>query len=350
LPFTERDRMAPKSPFVHVKVKCPVCEQESAFRYLRRRIYKIAAIDRDNFPVRYEWEEPAFAHIVPHRYYYWVCPACFFVDTEQGFRGEAEKSKKFSLLAEKLQAARKEGNPVGRVLSGHVKGGVELETATDACLAHIAGIWQHELLTENMRDATRLSRFCLRLSWLYREAKKDNTALLSPEVVEEFQSVWPDFPADRRGAIRQAKHYYNIMLDRDVTEGDHKRKLTILFLLAEFDMILGNLNDAVAMTNTIFSYAVRERNKTNELFQNGRAMNNKTYDMLKDRVRFLENCVEEVKQFKERAFLIILKLEKPKADALVLSKGEIGREGMGNLLRRQGFHEITIRTVLEGMA
>jgi len=337
--------MASKSPFVTVKVACPVCGSENQYRYLKSRLVKVARYDRDNFPLEYQWEDPAMAHIVPHYFYYWLCPECRFVAPESDFRGQAVESKKFSLFREKLLTAR--GHPVPRLLASRVKGGLAVQGARDAAIVILLGIWQHELLTENMRDVGRLSRMCLRLSWLYREFQKADEPLLDPALAEKLKELWPDFPASRRDAVRRAKVYYGTELARNVPEGDVKRRLTLMFLLAEFDVILGNVKEAISQANAIMKVAIERRNRVNKIINGDRVLSNKQYDMLKDRARFLTKCIEDVRDFFDRAIKLLIRLEKPRAMKFVRANKGLDRKEIGRLLEKSGFHPKVIESVLE---
>jgi len=337
--------MAAKSPFVTIKAECPVCETTNVFRYLKRRNYKVSRYDKDNFPLRYKWEDPSMSDIVPHHFYYWLCPECGFVAPEDDFRGKVLESKKFSLFREKLLQAQED--PALKVLKGLASGGTELETLSDAAVAVLIGIWQHELLSENMRDVGRLSRLCLRLSWLYRELAKVQRALFEPAVAESIKKVWPNYPAARREAVARAKHYYQAELGRNVREDDLKRRLTLRFLLAEFDMILGHVRESIQQANAIMKVAIVERNRANSIINGERVLNNKQYDLLKDRVRFLNKCIEDSKDYYKRAIKIIVKLETPKARKVFKDNEGFDREQMSKLLEKSGFHKEVIQVVLK---
>ena len=339
--------MAAKSPFVTVKATCPVCNEESQYRYLKSRLVKVARFDRDNFPLQYQWEDPGMAHIIPHHFYYWCCPGCYYVAPEPDFRGEAVKSRKFSLFRDKLLAAR--DHPVLRVLSAAAKENLAVRTAHDAAPIILLGIWQHELLTQNMRDMGRLSRLCLRLSWLYREFQKSPEPLLDPSLQKALKEAWPDLPASRREAVRKAKTYYGTELDQHVPKDDLKRRLTLMFLLAEFDVILGYVREALPQASAIMQLAVTERNRIHAFIHGDRVLSNKQYDVLNDRSRFLRNCVEDIKDFFDRTVELLVRLDKPKALKIVEANEGLTREKTAELLHKNGFHRKVIDSVLEEM-
>jgi len=339
--------MAGKSPFVVVKVACPACGTVSDYRYLKSRLYETPVVDKDNYPMVYQWADPKYADIVAHHFTYWLCPKCLFVDTEEGFRKEAVSSKQFSLLREKLAVAHKEKHPVIGLLKRLLKGGVELETIEDAYAVHLMGVFEHSLLTENMRDAARLSRLLLHLSWLYRDARKTGQPLMAPDRLEKIRQHWPLLPGSRQEAIAQARAYYRVVLDRQVPEDDYRRRVTLMFLLAEFELLLGNTRDAMAQCNAIFRLAVAERDKATDVLLTAQTLDGRQANMLRDCVRMLKHAIEKAHEFKERAEALIVKLEKPKAMALLSKHPDLERDGTKALLFDARVCSSTISEVLK---
>ena len=69
-----------KSPFVTVKVVCPVCQKESPQRYIKSKIYQPVEIENDHHVLSYKWTDEEFGDIRPENYYIWHCPHCHFSD------------------------------------------------------------------------------------------------------------------------------------------------------------------------------------------------------------------------------------------------------------------------------
>jgi hypothetical protein len=204
------------SPFITKTVVCPICQQSSPQRRLKRHMYQEQKRDIDLRPKSYLWRGKGMAVQHPLVHFLWHCPTCRFT----AWPGVWESpSRGINVTLTKYRAAMRP--QPGEDPGGAMALGLLLKGLTWPEVDFIQGLRLHLLATLQMlmlkrvtgvQDSINLGRYCLRLSWLYRELEERPE--LSPAasqmraLAQALAPHWPEAPLDEATASRQAVSYY----------------------------------------------------------------------------------------------------------------------------------------------
>lgn len=204
------------SAFISKSVVCPLCQQSSLQRRLKRHLYQEQNRDIDLRPRSYLWKAKGLAVPHPLIHFLWHCPTCRFTAWpavwENPLRGIGVTLTKYR----EAMRPRPSEDPDTAMALGLLLRGLpwpELDYFQGLRLHLLAAL---ELImlkrATGVQDSINLGRYCLRLSWLYREMNERPE--LSPAAAQmralgkALAPHWPDVPLDEETASRQAVAYY----------------------------------------------------------------------------------------------------------------------------------------------
>lgn len=138
------------------------------------KLYAAAARDDDQRISKYSWAGGVQTDILPHHYAVFQCPNCLLADLKEKFENPGGAGAKENALFTSLKNAAFEKRLLLRKLHRFVPEG-ELDAQAAAAL-HLAALFCALLPGEKETiDHMKLGRLYLRLSWLYKEEKGEDT-------------------------------------------------------------------------------------------------------------------------------------------------------------------------------
>ncbi len=338
--------------FIHVAVKCPICQRESRQRYLKSKLYTPVEVESDMHVVKYSWESPVYEGIRPNFYHLWHCPHCRFTDEKEVFRGEDDCGGKLELIREKILIYSKAPNSLITRLGKAIIGEQPFFTLENALCLHLLAIYLQEMLSANMRQHGKLGRFYLRLAWLYRE--KRSWQVPERDVPPPFASYgdffaamqqdWPAIPLQEETAIDAAIANYQEELAHSKRVDDIRFETNTMFLLAALHSRRDRLDDALACTRHIFQQANRKRQLTRQALDaavNKGKATGQEIENLRTLVNWLNNVVERTATLNEELGNRIFDREYPRAREAVLAMPQPTPENILTHLHELKFHEVT---------
>lgn len=357
--MTEQVPDKKSSPFVSVRVICPVCEKESRQHYIKSKIYQPLETERDHHVITYKWNDESFSNIRPENYFIWHCPHCHFADEIDVFREKIDRvwKGKLDFIKDKIyQAGRSVGsfmNAVGAKLNADAE---QIGNET-ALLTHlIACNVQEAFLTPNNRLPHKLSRFFLRVAWLYRErttlgiahaAELPEGFFTLEEYLTHLQAIWPELPMNEDQALAKALFYYTEMLNQSGGD-DIKKQVTLMFLLLELNLHIKNFDLAYSYVRSIFAECVKRRQVTKSTLDKGvhsGQINSQQIEQLRSLVAWLGNSIEEATMLGDTINEQIFWSEYEAAREVALTVQPMTPQRVLEKLREAGKHEITCRKV-----
>jgi|GEM_PF-3970454 len=206
------------SPFITKIVECPLCKLAGPQRRIKRHLYIEQKRDIDLRPLSHQWLGKVQAVRHPLIHYLWHCPGCRFtarhVAWENPTRGLSLTLARYHAV---LQDPSSQDHAAAKVqkllLAGLNWPEVDFEQGLRLHLLAVHQLLQVQKAT-GVLDSLNLARYCLRLSWLYRELAERPE--LSPTVArmgkirEHLASLWPEAPLDDAQALRAAVANYEI--------------------------------------------------------------------------------------------------------------------------------------------
>jgi uncharacterized protein (DUF2225 family) len=204
------------SAFITKSVTCPICQQSSPQRRIKRHIYQEQDREIDLRPRSYLWKAKGLAVPHPLIHFLWHCPTCRFTAWpsawENPLRGVGVTLAKYR---EALRPRPSEDPATAMALGLLLKGLTwpELDFFQGLRL-HLLAALELVMLKRatGVQDSINLGRYCLRLSWLYRELGErpelSPAATQMRALAQALAPHWPDAPLDEGTATRQAVAYY----------------------------------------------------------------------------------------------------------------------------------------------
>lgn len=206
------------NPFITKTVECPICNLASPQRRIKRHLYHEQKRDIDLRPLSYQWrvKVPPVQHPLIH--YLWHCPGCRFtawpVAWENPTRGLALTLNKYRAALRDPSSQYRAASKVQRLLLAGLQW-PELDFEQGLRLHLLAA---HQLLkiqkVTGLLDSLNLARYCLRLSWLYRELAErpelSSTVTRLEQIRTQLAPLWPEAPFDEDQALRAAVANYEI--------------------------------------------------------------------------------------------------------------------------------------------
>lgn len=213
---SQEQRPKETSPFLTKTVTCPLCQLPSPQRRLKRHLYQEQKRDIDLRPQSYFWKGKGLAVQHPLIHFLWHCPGCRFTAWpgvwENPMRGIGGTLAKYrAALRPQPGEAPEAAMSMGLLLKGLTWPEVDF---FQGLRLHLLAVQQLLMLKSatGVQDSINLGRYCLRLSWLYREL--DERPELSPAagqmraLAQALAPHWPEAPLDEETASRQAVAYY----------------------------------------------------------------------------------------------------------------------------------------------
>lgn len=348
------------NPCVVVKVICPVCGRESSQRYVKSKIYQPLEIEKDHHVVTYKWTDEAFAAIRPENFYIWHCPHCHFADENDVFRDKIDPLWKGRLdfICDKIKEAGKDALSFTCAVGDHIDHKSDLITTDMAILRHLIACYiQESFLTANNRLSHKLSRFYLRLAWLFREratlsvsdtAGLPNGFLTLEEYLSHLSRLWPELPRTEAQALKKAILYYTELLNQSSKDDDVKKDITLMFLLLELNRRAENLDEGYKYIRNIFTLAMKRRQAVRTLLDQGvhnGKLNSQQIEQMRSLITWLSNAIEESTEAGDAINEEIFWAEYNKARELALANAPLVPQKILEKLREASFHEITCRKV-----
>lgn len=348
-----------KSPFVTVKVVCPVCQKESPQRYIKSKIYQPVEIENDHHVLSYKWTDEEFGDIRPENYYIWHCPHCHFSDENDVFRDKIDRvwQGKLDFIKDKIHATGRDPgsfmNRVGREIDD-TQDYICTESAIMALL--IACHIQECFLTANNRLPHKLSRFYLRLAWLFRERTAFGSAsnailpdgyFTFEEYLKSLQSFWPEIPLAEKDALNRAVTYYMELLNQSGDE-DIKKEVTLMFLLLELNRRSNNLDEAYKYVRNIFTLSMKRRQLVKSALDKGvhsGQISARQIEQMQGLITWLSNAIEQASASGDQINEEIFWDEYERARETALGVQPLLPQKVVEKLRESGLHEITCRKV-----
>jgi uncharacterized protein (DUF2225 family) len=282
------------SAFITKEVVCPLCQQPSPQRRLKRHIYQEQDRDIDLRPRSYLWKAKGLAVPHPLIHFLWHCPVCRFTAWpsawENPLRGIGVTLTKYR------EALRpRPGEDPGTAMSM----GLLLKGLTWPQLDFFQGLRLHLLAVlelimlkrgAGVQDSINLGRYCLRLSWLYREL--DERPELSPAagqmraLAQALAPHWPDAPLDEDTATRQAVAYYEAGAAEGSAVEDVDELCNLLLLITRLHLKLRQWDPARLYWSKAFELARNLEQRKQQMEGD--------YHQLQDRTRSDARAVAEM--------------------------------------------------------
>ncbi len=348
------------NPYVEVKVICPVCEQESTQVYVKSKLYQPIDIEKDHHVLTYRWTNEEFSAIKPENFFIWHCPHCHFSDENQVFRGNIDTiwKGKLELMSFKLIKESEKSESLFSKIGKQATALSEIPISNGAAiLTHLLACYVQEgFLSPNNRMPGKLAKFFLRLAWLYRERKALNaTSTDIPDgylSLEDFlkvqQQSWEGLPITEEEAIKKSIEQYTIVLDHAGKEDNTKKEITLMFLLLNLNLKLGEMDTAFTYVRSIFSTAMKTRqaykNTLDKGMQTGK-ISTQQIEQFKGLITWLSNVIEEASATGDEINEEIFWIEYEPARDAALKVAPMLPKKVLEALRKAEFHEITCRKV-----
>jgi hypothetical protein len=340
----------PKTPFVVVDTKCPVCGRTARNRYIKSKLYSVLASDIDGRPTEIKWLDADFRHVSPEDYYLWFCPTCFYTDGREAFRSPEERGKKFDLLRDKLLALNRDSESPLRRIGSVVHYGGDVIPPKSTMAAHLLAVYEQELLTPTMRDHEKLARFYVRTGWQFSWAtnlmgrlNKDIAAF-----VAEARLTSPDLPDSYSRCASRAIEELMTSMIAGSGEPDVKREIRILALISSLHRKLGDTNSALDCTKRIFNAARERKNALKRALDSGvtHSATGGSRDKMMSDMEWMGNAIREVKEVREIMLDEIAQKEAPAIEAFIAQSGGVPTPGVIDALRQRKFNYHSIRQVV----
>ncbi len=357
--MSEEQKKKKVSPFIEVKVKCPVCETVSPQFYVKSKLYQPVEIEKDHHVVTYNWNEEGLSDIRPENFFIWHCPHCHFADENEVFRGKINKlwKGKLELMSHKIiKAAKDPENFLVRI--GKEIDYSELPISNEtAILNHILGCYiQEGFLSPNNRMPIKLAKFYLRLAWLYRE--RENLEKKIENIPDGYMSLegfltdqkkfWENLPLNEAEAMNQAIAQYESVLENAGKEDNVKKEITLMFLLLNLNRRIGELDKSFTYVRSIFSSAMKTRQITKNILDKGTQsgkLSTQQIEQMRGMIAWLSNVIEEASSEGDQINEEIYWQEFDKAREMALGINPMLPKAVMTALRDANFHEITCRKV-----
>ncbi len=344
--------------FIPVTTKCPICECESQHRYIKSKMVSSLETEDDLHVVTYKWESPEFEHIRPNFYHIWHCPHCQFCEEKEVFRGDDKSGGKLELIQEKILILQRNPKSFLAIIGGMINLRDEPVEINNALLAHLQAIYIQQMLSPNNRQFAKLARFYLRTAWLYREwtALEDVVPGPPPQgfpsweaFLEKLTVLWPDMPRDESAAIKLSIENYQRDLDKGSALDDIRHDVQVMFVLVSLYMRMEALDDALKYVRFIFQRCTQKRQETRHVLEKGVSLgklNGRQIEQMRNLVNWLNNTIDRCTELSETVNHKIFEKEFPTARDLVMAMAEPTQELIGDTLREQGYHEVTVRKIV----
>lgn len=347
------------TPYISVKAKCPVCEKETPQFYIRSKLFQPDEVENDHHVVTYTCTDPEYSDIRPENYYIWNCPHCFFADESDVFRGNIDARWKNQLepISEGLEKIAKDSNSFINLLGKAADPAVSQVTTEVAMIKHMlaCGI-QEEFLSPNNRIPDKLSRYYLRIAWLYREREMFGSSddfvpdgyFTFNEYFARIKEVWPEMPNNEEEAIKKAYGYYVDVLDQAGRDDNTKKEIALMFLLLNLNRRIGDLDEAYKYVRSIFTLALQKRQLEKSMLDKGVQsgdLDPAKVEQIKAFIKWLSKTIDEASEEGDLINDKIFFTEYESARESALQARPINAKNVVRILRLDKFHEITCRKV-----
>ena len=344
-----------RSPFISVKCKCPICRQVNTFNYVKAKLFKPDVVDDDHHVVSYICEFKEFRHIRPENYYIWYCPTCHFTDSQESFRSE-KASGKLELLRDKILIE----NKIREGFIQRITANLELSgefIATDTALnLHLLSLYEHGLLSVNIRDYSRLAKLALRVAWLYRDINTLDVPLSYPpkgfasneDFLKTLVDAWATLPLDEKSALRQAADYYKKVFDQPASSENERTEITMLFLLAELEFRLGEWKTSIGYTRRVFEILMRRRQivrKTMDNYLKSANFKQQNFETMRSLHDWLNNMFDRVSMFREKVFEVVFEQEEEGALKVANTIDSLDPKVIYEAITNAGFDNFTAKKI-----
>lgn len=241
------------NPFADSKVICPICESEVLHRIIRPMLYSERSWNVDLRPITLSWTDQELVKYHPRLYYMQHCHKCHFTASHALF---AEPLKNCSLRQSKFRDTllrlavtdAKFKTVVGLLSSDFdpTRFGI-----LQALKLHLLAIYYLQLFVEFVqRDALNLSRYCLRLAWLYRDIQEFVDKAGQPpaklaELLETLKKDWPQAPDTEESALRMAAECYRTTLECSRAVKTTYDEVQLILMIARIQMQMGDRKAAI---------------------------------------------------------------------------------------------------------
>lgn len=240
------------SPFITKTVECPLCNLTGPQRRLKRHLYIEQKRDIDLRPLSYQWRGKVLAVPHPLIFFLWHCPGCRFTARpaawENPTRGVSLTLAKYRAVLQDPSSQDQAAVKVQKLLlAGLNWPEVDFEQGLRLHLLAVHQLLQVQKAT-GVLDSLNLARYCLRLSWLYRELAERPE--LSPTVArldkirEHLASLWPEAPLNDAQALRAAVANYEIGATNASAVEDVGELCKLLLLITRIHIKLRQFNQA----------------------------------------------------------------------------------------------------------
>ena len=206
------------SPFITKTVECPLCKLAGPQRRIKRHLYYEQKRDIDLRPLSYQLRGKVLAVQHPLIHFLWHCPGCRFtawpVAWENPTRGLGLTLAKYRAV---LQDPSSQDHAAAKVqkllLAGLNWPELDFEQGLRLHLLAVHQLLQIQKAT-GVLDSLNLARYCLRLSWLYRDLAQrpelSSTVTRMDQIRKHLAPLWPETPLDDAQALRAAVANYEI--------------------------------------------------------------------------------------------------------------------------------------------
>jgi uncharacterized protein (DUF2225 family) len=279
-------------------------------RRLKRHIYQEQDRDIDLRPRSYFWKAKGLAVQHPLIHALWHCPGCRFTawpaSWETPLRGIGVTLNKYR---EALRP-RPEQDPGAAMAMGLLVKGLswpELDFFQGLRL-HLLATLELTMLKRatGVQDSINLGRYCLRLSWLYRELGERPELSPAAEQMRVLAKAlaphWPEAPLDEEAASRQAVAYYETGASEATAVEDVGELCNLLLLITRIHLKLRQWDPARLYWSKAFELTRNLEQRKQQL--------ESAYHQLQDRSRSDARAVVEMaRQRQEEVTNAIVELD-----------------------------------------
>lgn len=348
-----------KTPYISVKVICPICEKETRQRYIKSKFYQPLEIEKDHHVINYKWVDEQYNNIRPENYYIWFCPECCFADENDVFRGKIDTLWKGRLefIADKIIKESKKSEGFMASVSRVIDCTKEVVCTEQAILTHLLACYiQESFLTKNNRMPHKASRFYLRLAWLFRERESfgadksyvPDQYLSFEDFLNYLRTLWPEMPCSEKEALVMAQSYYVDLLNQSGKDDDIKKEITLMFLLLDLNRRVGDLDGAYGYVRSVFTLAMKKRQATKTMLDKGvhsGQLSAQMIEQMQGLITWLTNAIEDASSEGDAVNEEIFWAEYTSAREQALECSPMVPGKVVEVLREKEFHEITCRKV-----
>ncbi len=172
-----------KSPFIEKLVKCPACGRMSPQRSFLTRMFTPKTTESDHHVVSYTWLNQNAKRVHPPHYFLYYCPNCFYTDINDEF-SNPNITPSYRRIMKSFNNAGEKQKQIIDLMGKHVHYD-EIDFAS-ALNLHFLAIFGQMLPPKEARDCYKIARLLLRVAWLYRENKPDDSDSFHLPSVEEI--------------------------------------------------------------------------------------------------------------------------------------------------------------------